>query len=377
MRTFNNMMLILTEGCNLRCPYCYESVNADSYNNKKTMPWPIAKKALDLFFNQIPEQMVYASITFFGGEPTLKYDLIRKVIETSFGHRTLGGYIGNKANYIINTNGTILSGDMFDFFSKLGNKLDIRISVDGYKSNHDRTRKTIGGSGSWILLEKNLSKYKVLKTKFGVRVHLSNTINKSSYEHIYENYKNLYELSGMQIGYLFVHEDNWEYEDFEVIKKQVILLHDYCLQQKMRFPLCNIKGYSNPSTKIKNSKCNNICAAGVNSFTVSYNGNIYPCHRSYFYGLEDMFKLGNIDTGFDYSKRVLLYEVNDLNRLPLKCQMCNPVIRKRCHVCFASNKHAYGDYFTISDNYCLLMKELYYLLLEREYWATNEEILKN
>ncbi len=363
MKAFNNMMLILTEGCNLRCSYCYERTNA--YNLRKRMSWQTAKKAVDLFFNQVPDKMEHTSISFFGGEPALEFDLMKKLIEYSYDHRTIRGYLGNKNNYKINTNGTILTNDMFDLYSRLGHKLKIIISVDGFENSHNLTRKMIDGSGSWKLIEKSFPSFKKLKEKFGVQVILLSTINKNTCRNILSDYIKLYELTGLPMGYLFVHEENWDKEDFVAIKEQVILLHDYCIKHKVRFPLADIRNY-NSSVKCNNES--NICSAGFSSFTVNYKGDIYPCHRFYYYNVGNIYKLGDINTGITYSKRSLMCEVNNLDKFSTTCKECNPIVRQRCHICIASNTRAYGNFYSISNDYCSLMKELYYilLLLDRE-----------
>ena len=362
MIPFNDITLILTEGCNLRCSYCYE--NSKEYSSHNKMSWPAAKKALDFFFAQVPEKMNRTNITFFGGEPALAFDLIKKIVDYSYPHRTIRGYIGNKYNYLINTNGTILTDEMFEFYSKLGKRINIRVSADGYKDKHDLTKRTAEGKGSWFLLEKTLPRFRDLKEKYGVKVHLVTTINKSTYKDMYYNWTNLYELTGFQIASNLIHEEKWEQDDYKVIKEQALLLHEYSLRHKMKFNFTNTAGGSN--TNKDDGSFRSICNAGIGSMTVNYAGDIIACHRAYYYGYSDTFKIGNLETGFDHNARNQIYEINNLKRLPSKCRECLPVIRSKCRICTASNKKAYGDFYNVPDGYCELLKELYGLFLERE-----------
>lgn len=362
LKPFTNIMLITTNNCNLRCSYCYEK-NHD-YDPNKNMSIETAKKAVDLFFKQIPSNINRTSITFFGGEPHIAFDLMKEVINYSYNHRTIGGYKGNNYNYVVNTNGVILTDEMFSLYSKLGKKINVRVSVDGYKENHDLTRRTIDGKGSWSMLEKNLLKYRLLKEKYGVQVGLVNTINKANCKDIYYNYTMLYELTGMNIGTLFVHEDNLKDEDFEIIKKQVGMLHDYCVKRKMRFSVCNIK------MKNVNNSNNSLCSSGVRSFTVSHEGNIYSCMRCYFNNMENMY-MGNLEDGISVAKRLFMREINNVNMLPEKCRSCNPIIRHKCHICFAANYKVYNNPHSMPSKYCLFQKELYYMLLEKELQASK------
>gem|GEM_PF-6905308 len=367
LKPFTNMMLIITNNCNLRCSYCYEK-NHD-YDSNKNMSLETAKKAVDLFFKQIPPNVKRASITFFGGEPHMAFDLMKEVVKFSYNHRTIGGYGGNQYNYVVNTNGVILNDEIFSLYSKLGPKVNIRISVDGYKDNHDITRKTIDGSGSWSMLEKNLLRYRILKEQYGVKISLLNTINKANCKDIYYNYTTLYELTGMKIGTLFVHEDNLTEEDFETIKEQVGRLHDYCVERKMRFSLCNIKmkNMSNSNTSI--------CGSGVSSFTVNHEGNIYSCMRCYFNDMGSMY-MGNVENGISVSKRLFMRDINNVNMLPEKCRNCNPIIRRKCHICIAANYKVYNNLHYVPSKYCIFQKELYYMLLEKEAEASKVKIYK-
>jgi uncharacterized protein len=332
------------------------------------MSWETAKKAIDLFFNQVPAGKKDTRISFFGGEPVLAFPLMKKIIEYSYGHRTIGGYTGGKYNYVINSNGTILTDEMFEFYKKLGKKLNIRVSVDGYKEKHDFSRRTKEGQGSWSLLEKNLPRFRELKEKYKVNVYLVSMINKSTCRDIYYNYKNLHELMGMRIYSQFIHEENWNEDDYRAIKEQIMLLHDYCVQRKMPVfsNLCDTGSGQKTNSSSNKDGFSGICNAGIGSFTVNHAGDIFSCHRAYYYGMDEPFKIGNVDKGFDGTRIKLVREINNLNKRPAKCHECLPAIRNRCHLCIPSNNKAYGDFYVMPDGYCALMKEVHYELVERE-----------
>jgi len=363
MRLFNNMMLILTEGCNLRCAHCYEA-NA-GYRQQRRMSQETARKAADLFFAQVPPRMARTSITFFGGEPTLEFDLIRYVVEYTYGHRTISGYSGHRYNYVINTNGTVLTDEMFEFYRKLGHKLNIRVSVDGYGENHDVVRKTATGQGSWRFLEKTLPRFRDLKEQHDVRVNLITTISKLTYKNIYSDYTRLFELAGVPIGFLFVHEADWNDDDFAVIKEQVSSLQEWCLDRQLTCSLCNISGAST-RRRAPNSVDGSICGAGAYSFSVNWTGDIHPCHRCYYYGAGATYRLGDVDSGISPEKRARVWTLNRLDKLPAACQVCDPVLRHRCHLCFATNERVYGNRYEVSPGYCALMRDVYQLLRDQE-----------
>ncbi len=130
------------------------------------------------------------------------------------------------------------------------------------------------------------------------------------------------------------------------------------MKNKASFPICAAPNDSTLSTRNNDTGFSNICSAGITSFTVNQNGDIYPCHRFYYYKVGETFKLGNIDTGINPARRAYMHEVNNMDLLPTKCRKCNPIIRRKCHICIATNHHVYGGLHKISDTYCLLMKEI-------------------
>ena len=66
--------LILTSGCNLACKYCFEK-NCESHGSMENT---IAKSAVDLLLDYSANES-NLTILFFGGEPTLKFDLIKEI----------------------------------------------------------------------------------------------------------------------------------------------------------------------------------------------------------------------------------------------------------------------------------------------------------
>lgn len=136
--------LELTEKCNMRCKYCVYQDGQGGYREfgNNNMTFDIAKRAIDdLIQHSDNEENVFVS--FYGGEPLLKFDLLRECInycET----------IKNKnISYAITTNGTIIDEDIATFFADLGDKMHITISLDGPKDMNDKYRVYSNGSGTF------------------------------------------------------------------------------------------------------------------------------------------------------------------------------------------------------------------------------------
>ena len=114
-----NLVLCLTEQCNLRCTYCYykeSQADRKTVMDDATLEQAI-KIALDrtIFFRQS-----YLNITFFGGEPLLRRDAIYKGVE--FAKAVVDDAMDNgkisknfKLQFAVNTNGTLFDDEFFGF----------------------------------------------------------------------------------------------------------------------------------------------------------------------------------------------------------------------------------------------------------------------
>lgn len=150
------MTLCVTEDCNLSCKYCYFS---DCYKlsrkpSKRKMDFSTAKSALDYFMSLIKSGTKFnparvAAIGFYGGEPLLNFNLIKKCVQ----------YLNEKYPnldffYSLTTNGTLLDKDKADFL--MHHDFSIAISLDGDQKEHDRNRVYRTGKGTFTDVMKNI-----------------------------------------------------------------------------------------------------------------------------------------------------------------------------------------------------------------------------
>lgn len=157
---FRQLILNITDECNLRCKYCIYSGNY-SYSrlhNKNKMSFDIAKMAIDYYFTmfkKVWKRNPYRkpSVCFYGGEPLLNFSLIKKIIT----------YVKSKfpelkdiLTFNISTNGTLLIEPIFDYL--ISNDVAIAVSLDGNKYEHDRLRVDKKGKGTFSKVMKNLQK---------------------------------------------------------------------------------------------------------------------------------------------------------------------------------------------------------------------------
>jgi len=186
----SQLILELTEKCNMRCKYC---IYSEGYSGNRSfgtvsMSRNLALKAIDYMDKDGDSNVVY--ISFYGGEPLIEFDLLKDVIEYS--KQKLSN---RKVTYSFTTNLTLLTPSMVDYFSTVDN-LSVMCSIDGPKSIHDQYRVYSNQRGTFEDVMKN---FKLLCNIFEKNKTFNVTVNavymppysKSKIETIYDFFSNL------------------------------------------------------------------------------------------------------------------------------------------------------------------------------------------
>lgn len=144
------LLLQVTQNCNLRCEYCIYSGNYNTReHSSKRMTWETAKKAIDFLIEHSKERQDIV-LGFYGGEPLLAFGLIKECVE----------YIeqlasGKRIEYSITTNGTLINREVIEFFVKY--KFTVTVSIDGPKEIHDQSRRFFNSNiGSFDTMIENV-----------------------------------------------------------------------------------------------------------------------------------------------------------------------------------------------------------------------------
>lgn len=158
-----SLTLELTEQCNLRCKYClYGETNNDyrSFGDGE-MTFDTARKAVDFLMSHSPNnKKIY--IGFYGGEPLIKFPLIKDVIQ--YVHDI---YSERDVGYSMTSNMTLMDEEKAKFFAGV-DKMSVVVSMDGPEDIHNSNRVFRDGTGSFIAAIKGLDIYLNARKSAGI-----------------------------------------------------------------------------------------------------------------------------------------------------------------------------------------------------------------
>lgn len=341
-------IIIPTLRCNFKCVYCHASskpLTAEGFDmDKKT-----ARAAVDFIFQS---SSYYITIEFQGGEPLLKFDIVKFIIEyakeLNKGHR-------KSLVFTLVTNFSAMDHEKLNFL--IDNKVGICTSLDGPAALHDKNRLFQGGSykfvEKWIkILKQEYRKRGILKTRVNALV----TITKDSlpyWKEIIDEYVKLgiYDIFLRFLNQLGDARPVWKRisytpEEFiEFWKKSM----DYILDlNKKGIVIREWFSWIMTQKIMRNIEPNffeqrSPCGAIIGQLAYNYDGDIYTCDEGRMFG-EDMFKVGNVKKesykdvlASPSSCAVVASSINDLHI----CDYC--AYKPYCGICPVCNYAEQGS----------------------------------
>lgn len=301
------VILQITQECNLRCTYCaYSGKYKNRMHSKKRMSFETACKAVD-FLVKHSRCTHKCSIGFYGGEPLLDIGLIKKVvtyIEENYEEKEFA--------YMITTNATLLSDDIVDYFVE--KNFSIMISIDGPQNIHNLNRCFKNGMGSYDIIMNNLSRIKERYPDYYSKCSTNTVISPDQDFKCVENFLIKDDVMKSLMAKLSLISDTGTndavyYGDAVFIEQR---------EEELEHMLTMLREVDeNPKNKLfgdykqeihrmysalysgcfhsKKGHPSGPCVAGAKKTFIDTEGNIYSCEK--IPELEEM-SLGNIDTGF-------------------------------------------------------------------------------
>lgn len=124
------------------------------------------------FLLQNSGDRVNLEMDFFGGEPLMNFETVKKIVEYA---RSQEPVYHKKFRFTITTNGMLLTDDKIDFINR--EMSNVVLSIDGRKEVNDRMRPRVDGKGSY---DKIIPMYKKLVDQRGERNTMSAVLTPST-----------------------------------------------------------------------------------------------------------------------------------------------------------------------------------------------------
>ena len=327
------LCLNVAHTCNLDCDYCFASQG--KYHGKRSlMSWEVAKQAID-FLIENSSYHKNLDIDFFGGEPLLNFDIVKKTVEYA---DSIQDKYGKNFRYTFTTNGMALNEEIGNYLND--HMHNVVLSLDGRKEVNDRFRHTIDGKGSY---DRIVPKFKSFVDKRG---DLEYYIRGTYTGHNPDFYNDIIHMANLGFSRLsmepVIGDPKEEYmlseKDLDMLEKQYDLLTDEMIRRNRTYNkkiaeggtfedlpyedrpfifyhfMMNLEGGPCIYKRISG------CGSGSEYMAVTPNGDLYPCHQ--FVG-EENYAIGNVFEGIKN------------NSIIDEFKHCNCYSREECRSCWA------------------------------------------
>lgn len=345
-----NLLLSLTEKCNLRCKYCYYKTS--QVDRKLEMNDEILGKAIKLGLERVIKlKHEFFNITFFGGEPLLRMDAIQKGVNLA---RSLVEFRRSELperfelRFAVNTNGTLFSDEILDYFEK--EKVQIYLSLDGPENKHDIARVKIDGSGCF----KDIAPF--IPRLVNMDATVLSVVTREHVRGLVDSVKWVFGQGFRGMSTALNYDGKWTGEDLDALaleyQKMAMLWFDFrnagkdlylgTIQDKITYAVLN--------TRLKDQSC----SVSKGGFGVAANGNVFPCSRFVTSAPGAKYVLGNVlSDGLEmFSGPVAKDLCHFYESDKPECKGCAIKYRCSAHECSCTSFYTTGSIYGVSPEVC-------------------------
>ena len=300
------VMLTLTEFCNLNCTYCYEK-----NKSLKSMEF---QKAIEILNRELNSDDNYdeCEIQFFGGEPFVEFDLLKKICEYLWKRKWKKRYI-----CFATTNGTLIHGEIQKWLLDNSKKFICGLSLDGIRAAHNLNRCNSFDNIDIDFFKRTWSKQ-----------YVKMTISPESLPFLYFFVIYLHE-QGFTIDNNLAYGVEWNNSKLiKIMEKQLKLLADYYIEHTELEP-CRLLGLNIENINV-DKHIDRWCGAGKGLKSYDVEGVLYPCQ---------MFTPLSIEK--EKSNRSFKLDFSAGKTEDSRCTSCK--IYNVCPTCYGHNYNATGD----------------------------------
>ena len=347
----SRLTINLTNCCNLKCRYCY--AHGGSYECKSDfMTKETAKQVIDRFaekFNNI------YMIQFFGGEPLLNPDvfefLCEYIIEQSK-NGILNPGIGERPRLVLMTNFSVVDDRILDIIKKYS--VNVTVSIDGPETINSLTRPMKNGHSHSEAVKENIERLRqmtngrqpqLIEATY-TKLHMEQGISPVD---VIRYFKNEFGVERVHLLPAMVPEESdCRISDYSVLTEAAAEIIDEMKKgNNYRFDKIDDNFVR---LKLRSKPRRFICDAGQSQYSVSTDGDIYPC---YALAGDKSLIMGNVYEDVFHSDRYITQRKRYAEKDRLLSEPCKSCFgRMLCHGCMAIYKSLGNEMFTPAETVC-------------------------
>jgi sulfatase maturation enzyme AslB (radical SAM superfamily) len=312
------LVVILTDQCNFECAYCYQP------RGKQRLDFSTLVKAIDslhLFF--APECFIH----FYGGEPLLAFDTLRRAVEYL---ETLSTGRKVKIRYSLTTNGSLLNEDILGFLDE--HRFSLTLSFDGLAQDLQRKK------GTFDLLTSAIPR---TLARPGISLETNSVFSSETVGYLSGSVQSIIRLGVRKLDVHFAHEPPWTASSFLRLKKEIARVGEYFLSHYEK--LTDIPW---PSFYKELDRAVHHCSAGLNQMALSAQGTLWGCVIFPHYFVEkngtadyQQYCFGDVDSFIKgpqriYAQKMVNYSALRMDRFTTpdrSCLRCGEI--EQCWIC--------------------------------------------
>lgn len=299
-----HMIINPTMDCNLSCWYCYEHHISDSSMNENIINAIIKNIQLNYDENRFSKLI----ISFFGGEPFLKFSIVKNILE---GVKMISEENDFSLVVTFTTNATIIKDEHITFLKKF--HPEFQITLDGNREEHNKTRFLSSRKESYSLIISNIKR--IVDTIPTCRINLRINFSKKSLKGIDSIIDDLY---GVRENITITPNKIWQVRIDHEDENKIISFIDYARKKSFVVDYLDLR--------YREFSC---YADNQNQAVINYDGSVFKCTARDFNTSNAEGKL--LDSGkIQWNVPKILTRMG--LQLPTLCKSCKilPVCHKIC-----------------------------------------------
>ena len=239
----------MTDQCNFKCAYCYQP------RGKQCLDFSTLVKAID-FFHPILAPECF--ISFYGGEPLLAFDTLRRAVEHLDGLSTKRK---TKIRYFLTTNGSLLNEDILGFLDE--HRFSLTLSFDGLAQDLQRKKGTFDFLTS--VIPRILARPRI-------SLEINSVFSSETIGYLLESVQSIIQLGVPKLDINFAHKPPWTAFSLHLLEEEIARVGEYFLSHYK-----NMTDIPWPGFYEELDRAVYHCPAGLNQMALSAQGTLWGC----------------------------------------------------------------------------------------------------